>query len=355
MDRNIKKISLKSRLKYWYNSLLTDNKIGLAVFLVSITIIFIIFLSIPMIIIKHELSIESIWDNFATTINAWWPFYEDVNQLGVMGAISMTLAAIFGLFLTSALIGYISEMISQRFESLRRGTSEVIEDGHIIVIGYDYDNITLIQELIMSNINRKILIIDDKDIFDVKENLKTNIDVPKNVKIIYRSIDASSIDDLKKCGVESSYAIVVQPMDDVKTLKTIMAVKKILKKYRNSKTHIVSAVKNEDYLLNFSNKADIMFSVNNLIARIIAVSNHELELAKALMSIFSFSESELYLKKIDKYKGMQFGKIVFGMYEGVPVGIYRNGNFIIAPDENCIIEKKMNYCIMQKRKAKKYF
>lgn len=339
MTKTLKKTNLKSRFRYWYNNLLIDNKVGLTLLLAIITISFIIILSVPMIIMKQGLDMQTIWDNFATAINAWWPFYEDVNEIGILGTISMVIAAIFGLLITSALIGYISEMISQKFEILRKGNSEVLEEGHIIVIGYDYDNHTLLKELIRSDTNRKILVVDDKDIFDVKENLKTNIEVPKNVKIIYRSIDTTTIAGLKKCAVENSYAIVVQPMDDVKTLKTIMALKKVLQNYRNIGTHIVSAVKNEEFLLNFTNKTDIMFSINNLIARIIAVSNNELGLSKVLISIFSFSESELYLKKIDEYVGMQFGKITFEMNGGTPVGIYRENRFIIAPGENCIIEK----------------
>ena len=341
MNKKKEKHTFKDRFKYWYNSLITDSKVGLVVFLVFVTIFFILMLSIPMIIVDFGSMKERIWDNFATTINAWWPFYEDFsdNNNKTWVAISKTLSAVFGLLLTSALIGYISERISQRFELLQRGKTEVIEDGHIVVIGYDFNNHTLLKELIKANLNRKILIIDEKDILDVKDNLKTNIKVPKGLKIIYRSIDSTDIDDLKKCSIESSYAVVIQPTDDVKTIKTVMALKKILQNCPENKTHIVSAVKNEDYLLKFSNEKDIMLSTDSLLAKIISVSNYETGLSNVLITLFGFDNSELYLKKVDKYVGLKYGKIMYKMYGGVPVGIYRNGKYIIVPNENILIEK----------------
>ena len=342
----------KKHIKYFFDNLLSSNKYTIIIILALFTILFVLVLSAITIITNKSQSdtenLSLIWDNFATAINAWWPFNgdgvlltkeDDQNPNSLIFIISKILIAIFGLLLTSTLIGYISEIISEKFSELQKGKTEVLEEGHIIIIGYDYNNHTLIKELIKAKNNRKILIVDDKDISEIRENLKTNIDVPSNVKIIYRSLNPSNIEDLEKCNIENSYAIVIQPTNDINTLKSVMALKKILKCHPTSSTHIVCAIKNDDYLLNFSNKKDIMLSINSLLARIIATSNHETGLSKVLISLFSFNGSEMYLKKIDKYIGLTFGKILYKMYGAVPIGILRNNEYILIPDENEKIKK----------------
>lgn len=342
----------KKHIKYFFDNLLSSNKYTIIIILALFTILFVLVLSAITIITNKSQSdtenLSLIWDNFATAINAWWPFNgdgvlltkeDDQNPNSLIFIISKILIAIFGLLLTSTLIGYISEIISEKFSELQKGKTEVLEEGHIIIIGYDYNNHTLIKELIKAKNNRKILIADDKDISEIRENLKTNIDVPSNVKIIYRSLNPSNIEDLEKCNIENSYAIVIQPTNDINTLKSVMALKKILKCHPTSSTHIVCAIKNDDYLLNFSNKKDIMLSINSLLARIIATSNHETGLSKVLISLFSFNDSEMYLKKIDKYIGLTFDKILYKMYGAVPIGILRNNEYILIPDENEKIKK----------------
>lgn len=342
----------KKHIKYFFDNLLSSNKYTIIIILALFTILFVLVLSAITIITNKSQSdtenLSLIWDNFATAINAWWPFNgdgvlltkeDDQNPNSLIFIISKILIAIFGLLLTSTLIGYISEIISEKFSELQKGKTEVLEEGHIIIIGYDYNNHTLIKELIKAKNNRKILIVDDKDISEIRENLKTNIDVPSNVKIIYRSLNPSNIEDLEKCNIENSYAIVIQPTNDINTLKSVMALKKILKCHPTSSTHIVCAIKNDDYLLNFSNKKDIILSINSLLARIIATSNHETGLSKVLISLFSFNGSEMYLKKIDKYIGLTFGKILYKMYGAVPIGILRNNEYILIPDENEKIKK----------------
>ena len=282
------KHTLKERFKYWFDSLLTDNRAGLVMILLLATIIFVLILSIPVFIIKEDI-VANLWDNFATAINAWWPFTFDNYDLSDGSAVNdhiiilmRLFIAIFGLFLTSALIGYISERISEKFARIQRGNSKVIEEGHIIVVGFDEKNFTLIRELILANNKRKILIVDDKDLGEMREHINVNIDVSTKTKIIYRSINPFDVDDFKKCSVEDSFAVVIQPMDDVKTLKAIMSTKKILHSYPKSKTHIVSAINNEENMIKFSTKNDVMFYTKSLIARVIASSNSQQGLSKVL-------------------------------------------------------------------------
>ena len=134
-------------------------------------------------------------------------------------------------------------------------------------------------------------------------------------------------------------------MSDITTLKVVFAVKNILKKFPNSKTHIVSGINNSEHKLIFSHENDIMFHIDSLIAKMIATSNHQIGLSKVLMSILSFEGSEFYLSQEKKLIGKTFGELTKMMVNAVPVGIARNGKFIIAPqkDEKLLDEDELLY------------
>lgn len=326
-------------IKYQFDNFVSRGIRGIIILLFVITIIFVLLMSLPIIFSPQYEGpeiINEIWDNFATVINAWWPFGDGIEVTNnIQYLVSRGVIALFGLFLTSILIGLISESIDSKVRELRKGKTKVIEDGHIIIIGYDDNNYTLIKELMeVTKRKRTILIIDDKDKEEMENDFYTNIKKPKNLKVIFRSIKPWNIDELEKCSIERSSSIIISPIDDVKTLKIVMAAKTILKKYPDSKTHISSAIYNDDYALKFSNDKDVMFSVKNLIAKIIATSNQQIGLSKVITSIVSFENEEFYIGNFKALIGKTFGELMRRMVNGVPIGIYRKGEFITIPNEN---------------------
>lgn len=326
-------------IKYKYDNFISKGIRGIIIMLLVITIIFVLLMSLPIILNAKYAGAEKInevWDNFATVINAWWPFAEEQTVVENIGYFVIKVAiAIFGLFLTSVLIGLISESIDTKIRGLRQGKTKVFEEDHIIVIGYDENNYTLIKELVeVTKKRRTLLIVDDKDKEEMETDFYTNIKCPKNLKVIFRSIKPWNINDLEKCSVEKSSSVIISPIDDISTLKTVMAVKAILHKFPKSKTHISSAIYNDDYALKFSNDRDVMFSVKNLIAKIIATSNQQIGLSKIITSIVSFENHEFYIGNNKSFIGKTFGELTAKMVNAVPIGIYRKGEFIIIPNQN---------------------
>ena len=327
------KYSFIDILRYHFDNFISRGIKGVVLLLFVSTLIFVLVVTTITVRIGGGEARTVLWNNLAAAINSWWPFSFDEDEISNVVLISRAVIAIFGLFFTSILIGVISERIETKVRELRRGKSNVIEKNHLIVAGYDFNNITLLKELInASYYSRKILIIDNGNKDEIENHIYTNIDVPNNVKIIVRTFETWDMENLKKCNLESSSAIVIHPMSDLKTLKTIMAIKKILRAYPNSKTHIVSGINDSDYMINFSNEKDVMFQINNLIAKIIAVSNNQVGLAKILTSIISFEGSEFYISSNNSWKGKTFLELMGGMVNAVPVGILRENSYIIAPN-----------------------
>ena len=352
------KNSIIDIIKYHFDNLFFSGLTKKIICLFLITIIFVLLISIPAIFfdgskVESEIpQFEILYNNFATVINQWWPFSYDndfvANKMFITLFVRVVIA-VFGLFFTSILISIISEAVENKIREFQQGKSKVIEKGHIVVIGYDVRNHTLIKELILSikdkKQKQKILIIDEKIKEEIEEDIYLNVNIPSNVKIIIRTMKLWDVEGLRQCSIENSSVIVISPISDIWTLKVVFALKKILKEYPNSKTRIVSGINSDELKINFSNDKDIMFSIDDLIAKVITTSNYQFGLSNVLKSILSFDGAEFYVRKSEMLVGKKFKEIVCNMINGMPIGLIRDGNLICPPniDEKVLKNDELLY------------
>ena len=71
-----------------------------------------------------------------------------------------------GLFISAIVIGFVTNNIRERIDSIRRGSSKIIETNHQIILGWSSGVSLLIRELLLANENNKnsnIVVMDQKD------------------------------------------------------------------------------------------------------------------------------------------------------------------------------------------------
>ena len=144
----MKKSSWKKRFSYWFDNRMSKNSLGLISLLavVTIVVIFIIAAAVAFGGFNEEDGfLAAFWDSLATVINAWLPYYGD-GSTGYL--IMMTVAAIAGLLITSVLIGIIASAIEEKITNLKKGNSEVLEQGHIVVLVFTPGEYTLLDQLV---------------------------------------------------------------------------------------------------------------------------------------------------------------------------------------------------------------
>ena len=57
---------------------------------------------------------------------------------------------------------------------------------------------------------------------------RCNIDVPRNVRIVCRNIDIYDPVSVKKCCIAKAQAVIVNPGNDIDTVKSLLAVSSVL-------------------------------------------------------------------------------------------------------------------------------
>ena len=134
----MKKHSLKKRFLYWFDNRMAEGSFALIRLLAVVTLVVILLIALLVFRLTYSEEssfLSSFWESLSTVINAWMPAFEDGDG-SLAYLIPMSLAAIAGLFITSVLIGIVSSGIEEKITDLKRGHSEILEEDHIVVLGF---------------------------------------------------------------------------------------------------------------------------------------------------------------------------------------------------------------------------
>ncbi len=341
------KHSFGERFQYWFDNQMSKGTIALIRLLAIVTIAAISIFALLLILYGYtttEKGIDAFWNSFATIINAWVPSFEnDDDKLGEL--IIHAFAAVIGLLVTSVLIGIISSAIEQHIEELKHGKSMVLEKNHIVILGFIPGEYTLIKQIVLAagNQKRTIVIGSDTKCEEMSESVLENVHVPKNVKLIFREVDLFDPASLEKLSLATSRQIIVSPMDDKKTIKTLLAVSLLINSTDNEEVRVSAIVYNNEHAFPdaVADKHNVTtVQIRNSIARIIALSCTQTGLSDAFREVFSFDGNEFYPVVIDEAEGMSFGELTYKLDKAVPVGLIHDGKTILNPNKDQKISKE---------------
>ncbi|MCF0114443.1 MAG: hypothetical protein HUJ56_03740, partial [Erysipelotrichaceae bacterium] len=231
----------KERLQYWFDEKMAKGPSALIYLLGVVTVVMVLLLACVYAGIEGETFSSSLWNSFASTVNAWVAYYEDGSPVYL---IVMSLAGIGGLFITSMLIGILTASIEEKMGQLRKGNSRVIESSHWVILGSVEHSILLIEELIMSLGDEKKTLVfaceGEKD--ELEDQIKSKIDIPDNIKFVVRSVDTKDSDQLECLSLNDAQKIIINEEDDFETLKCLLAVNNVLSE-GDSEAKIVTYIK----------------------------------------------------------------------------------------------------------------
>lgn len=334
------KNSFKDRFAYWFDTQMSEGSIALIKLLAVVSALAIAVITIIMVAMGYSegSGLDVFWDSFATIINAWMPYYSDGDgEIGYL--IIMAIAAIVGLLFTSVLIGIISNAIEEYVESLKDGKSRVLEKDHIVMLGFTPGDYTLITQLILAAGSKKrtILIGSDINSEEVRESITENVDIPKNIKLIFRTIDICDPASLEKCSLTTCKRIIISPMDDKKTIKTLLAVSLLINSTDNENVRVSALISKNEY--DFPDTVAAKHNVttvqlHNTIAKMVALSCTQTGLSDAFREVFAFDGNEFYSIEKPDAAGMTFKELTYKLDKAVPVGIIHEGNVTINPDKD---------------------
>lgn len=342
----MKKRSLRERLSYWTDCMMSKGPIAMSVLLFAITAAIVIVIGFIASFASDEGGIfYQVWYSLMYTLDAG-------NLAGVptdnlVYLFLMFLATLCGLFLTSVLIGVIATGVEDKLSNLRKGTSVVQEDGHTIILGFDNNIYAILQELIEANSNKKnacIVVLGEQAKEEMEDSISSHIQDTATTRIICRSGNLHEAYALERCSVETCKSVIVNVHDDAETIKILLALATYIKnkELNNPDLKFIVSLQDNQYVdaanIAGEGRAAIIYA-KDAIARIISNTCRQHGLSQVLTELFNFTGNELYFEKLPELEGKSFKEAIMSFSNAVVVGLQTSGQVKLNPPMDTIIGK----------------
>ena len=309
------KVSKKKKFNYWFDNLMAGGTMALIRVLLVVMIAMLLVLAlIIMLIWPEEGFFGSIWTSLTRLLDSG-TFADDFGQ-GALYTLLMVFITLLGIFITSTLTGIICNVIDEKVQNLRRGRSDVIEEGHVIVLGTASGLYTIISELIEANSNHPreaLVIMDDKYTKDeMEEKINARFPDKKTTQIVCRSGCITDVADLRVCSFDTCMSIIVNAESDAETLKCILVVTRLLKECGNDKAYITAVIRDEQNkeAAELAGEGYVeVLSFQDVISRIIAHSGRYAGLSLVYTDLFDMDGSEFYIEEHPKAAGKTLAEL----------------------------------------------
>jgi hypothetical protein len=145
----------KKKLQYWFDLWLSKGTFSMVILLFAITGLIVLLLSVLVIAIggAQDISLGSaIWNTLNHAFDPGVLSGDDGNHRFLF---VMLLATLCGVFFMAMLIGLINDGISSHMQELSKGIEPVIENDHVVILGFNESTFIIIGELIEAYANQK--------------------------------------------------------------------------------------------------------------------------------------------------------------------------------------------------------
>jgi voltage-gated potassium channel Kch len=341
------KISLRERLRYWFDNTMSKGAPALVGLLAAVLLLMIAVFAVLVSIVDPGQDESGGKRNILTVL--WMTMLRamDPGNLGgdQEGAPFLTLmlgVTLGGIFIFSALVGVIATGLDNKITELRKGRSKVLERDHTVLLGWSDQVFTMVSELVEANASERrsaIAILADKDKVEMEDEIRDRIGNAGRTRIVCRTgkpIDPSDLDIVNPDAARS--IIVLTPQDDdpdAHVIKALLAITGRSGNRRRRAYHIVATVSETQNLaparLAGGPEAQII-DAGDVAARLVVQSARQSGLSVVYTDLLDFGGDEIYMKSEPVLVGHTFEQALFAYDTCSIIGIqHADGRAVLNP------------------------
>lgn len=341
--------SFRRRLRYKFDSLLARGTVMVILWLglitaTVVTVTGVLLSALDIAVHGNQVGIiEGIWQNMlrsfepaAMEADTGWPL-----------RLQSLFVVLFGILVGSSLIGLIASGIERRVDELRKGRSEVLEEGHTLILGWSEKVFPVIAELVLAHKGRKdsvIVVLADHDKIEMEDTIRARVRHMGHTRVVCRRGDPSNPADLALVSPYESRSVIVlgnNHMDgDAQVIRSVLALMDDEDRFPTLRVVADCALpENADALREASGGHAIAIASSDLISRITAQACRHTGLGTVFEEILDFGDVDVYFHDDPRLAGRRFGDLVLSYEHGAPIGVrYPDGMVDLnPPDEHVLV------------------
>lgn len=351
-----RKPSFKQRFQYFFDNYMSKGTIaligGLAVLSLVVIMIAGAIISLGGTALGPETETgtvalsfpEAVWESLMRTFDA-----------GTMGADSgwgfrwvMLFVTVGGIFVVSTLIGVLTAGVEGKLDELRKGRSQVLENGHTLILGWSPQIFTILSELMAANENLKnarIVVVADKDKVEMEDEIRGRVETVGRTRVICRSGSPIDLTDLEIGSPHTAKSIIVLPPEeddpDTYVIKTVLAITNNPNR-RQAPYHIVTQIRdarNMDVVRMVGERDKVQaVLMGDLIARVTAQTSRQSGLSVVYTELLNFGGDEIYFTREPLLAGRTYGEALLAYEDSTVMGLQKaDGSALLNPPMDTVI------------------
>ena len=331
----MRKVRLIDRFRYGFDNAMSKGPIALIGWLALITfIVLIVFTTLAWLLqlVTGASFIEIAWMCLMRTIDAG-TVADDEGTWGFL--ITMLLVTFGGIFIFSTLIGILTAGLESRLDEMRKGRSMVIEEGHTVILGWSPQIFTIIEQLVIANINQKsgcIVVLGNIDKVEMEDEIRSRIGSTGRTRIVCRHGNPIEMADLDLVSLNTAKSIIILSPEgvdpDARVIKTMLAITNHPDR-KDGPYHIVAEVhqpKNIDVVKMIGkDEAELILS-GDLVAKVMAQTCLQSGLSVVYMESMNFEGDEIYFADAGTLVGKTYADAIMAYEDSSVIGLAHPGN-----------------------------
>ncbi len=349
----MKKPSRKVRYKYWFDNYVSKGPLaminGLGIFTLVMVVLFASVLWLSKLHPNNDTNFNifhSIWVNLTHVLDPGtvgnhednWPFQ-----------MFMMTVTIIGLVVVSTLIGLVSSGILNKIEELRKGRSFVIENDHVLILGWSAKIFTIIPEIVLANENQKtgtIVILAELDKVTMEDEIRDKVGSTGNTRVICRTGNPIDVHDLYIANPFETKSIIILDKDnensDSQIIKTIVAIVTNPQR-RKEPYHITAEIENkknyEVAKMVGGDEVELILS-DEIISRIMVQTSRQSGLSVVYIELMDFGGDEIYFMEEPSLVGKTFREILFAYHDSAIMGLqFADNSVAVNPPMDTVFKE----------------
>jgi ion channel POLLUX/CASTOR len=250
-----------------------------------------------------------------------WPFL-----------LTMLAVTLFGLFVTSALIGVIASGIDVKLRELRRGRSIVLESDHTVILGWSDSVFSTIDELCIANESRRrpaVVILADRDKVEMEDAIRAKVPDLRGTRVVCRTGSPMDLDALALTSHTAARSIIVlAPKEsedpDSEVIKALLA----LAQSAATGPRVIAEIRHPSNLetarLIGGDRVSLL-DVGGTVAKLVVQTARQSGAAAVYHELFDFDGHEIYFSNDHSLSQLTYGEASLGLEDATLIGL-------ISPD-----------------------
>ncbi|KAJ6928038.1 hypothetical protein NC651_011904 [Populus alba x Populus x berolinensis] len=256
-----------------------------------------------------------------------------------------------GMLIFCMMLGLVSDAISEKVDSLRKGKSEVIEKNHTLILGWSDKLGSLLKQLAIANKSvggGVVVVLAERDKEEMEMDIaKLEFDL-MGTSVICRSGSPLILADLKKVSVSKARAIIVLASDenadqsDARALRVVLSLTGVKEGLRGHVVVEMSDLDNEPLVKLVGGELIETVVAHDVIGRLMIQCALQPGLAQIWEDILGFENAEFYIKRWPRLDGLRFQDVLISFPEAVPCGVKvaaEGGKIKLNPDANYVLKE----------------